>query len=170
MTIDYEDSVHVHSKPLNRGDREDKNYDLDTNIDQVSVVQTVPTKITNGSNLESSQPLCTTQVSDVSFQQEPGKCQQVTVDQTVTVTKSIVQNECKQVILETEEAESPEKLDSKITENQMSKLEGGCSLYSSDDDILEFDCLMDCTDSQLVHVDELLDDKPALPSLKHNAR
>ena len=43
---------------------------------------------------------------------------------------------------------------------QSSELAQGCSSFSTDGDILEFDCLMDCTDSQLVGLDSSTGQRP----------
>ncbi|XP_078381181.1 uncharacterized protein LOC144663943 isoform X2 [Oculina patagonica] len=170
---DLEDSANACSKPQYSpkvGEREHKDYVLDENMDDNSVVVTGTTTEMNESCQGSSQPLNTAQTLDICMDQEPIISGEITIDQTVTCTKSTCQNQsaCKQMT--PGKTELVKTVGGKTTENQSSKLEAGCSIFSFDGDIMEFDCLMDCTDSQLVHVDEFSDEKPLPESQKHDAR
>ena len=161
-----EDNANACSKPQYSpkvGKREHKNDELDKKMDHSVVVVDV-----NGSCKGSSQPLA--QGLDISMDQEPITYGEKTTDQTVTCTKSTLQNEsvCKQMIPGT--IELHKTVEGKTTENQSSNLEAGCSTFGFDGDIMEFDCLMDCTDSQLVHVDEFSDETPLPESQTHDIR
>ncbi|PFX23961.1 hypothetical protein AWC38_SpisGene11486 [Stylophora pistillata] len=136
---------------------------FDKNIKHVTVVQTGPTNTGNGSNLELSQSLCTAQESELA------KEENITEDQTVTGTKPTGVIEHEELILETEGEESHDMIQSKSIENPTRKLEGRFSFFGSDTDFLEFDSIMDCTDSQLVHVDDCFDEEQLpLRPLKHD--
>ena len=138
---------------------------FDKNIKHATVVQTGPTNTGNGSNLELSQSLCTAQESELA------KEENITEDQTVTGTKPTGVIEHEELILETEGEESHDVIQSKSIENPTRKLEGRFSFFGSDTDFLEFDSIMDCTDSQLVHVDDCFDEEQLpLRPLKHDPR
>lgn len=162
------DSAITCSKPLPLQVEQKKYAQLG---DQISVVQTGDM---DGTCQESLRPLFTTQASEMCMdQEEPCTYEEKPMDQTVTCTKSTLQNEsiCKQKIPVGIESKSHKAMDGEVCEHQSSKLEAGCTSFCSDGDILEFDCLMDCTDSQLVHVDDRSsDDKPPSESRKHEAR
>lgn len=172
---DLEDSANACTKPqysLKVGEREHKNSALDKKMDHISVVVTGTTMEKNESCQGSSQPLNTTQALDIGMDQEPIISGEITIDQTVTCTESTLKNEsvCKQMTLGNTELDTTVEGKTQTTEDRSSKLEVGCSIFGFDGEIMEFDCLMDCTDSQLVHVDEFSDEKPLPESRKHDAR
>lgn len=156
--IDLEDSAGVCSKQQctpQVGEREHERRDLDEQMDKIPVVETGTTREMNESCQESPQlpNTSTAQASDIWVDQEPITHEQITMDKTVTRTETPLQSEsfCKYQV---ETVEPHQSVEDEITENQSSKLEAGCSLFGFDGDIMEFDSLMDCTDSQLVHVDD----------------
>lgn len=161
---DLEDSAYGCSKALvysrKVSEKEHKNDELCETMDRVLVVETGITKKFNGSCQE----------SDICMNENPVIPGEIMIDQTETCTEPTFQNEplCKQVMPGITELH--ETVEGKSTENKSSKPEAGCSIFGFDDDIMEYDCLMDCTDSQLVHVDESLDETPLPASQKHDAR
>ena len=172
---DLEDSAYGFSNVLAYSpkvvEKEHKNDDVCETMDHVLVVETGITKEFNGSCPETSPPLNTAQAPDICMNEALVIHGENMIDQTETCTKSTFQDEplCKQVMSGITELH--ETVEGKSTENQSSKLEAGCSIFGfDDDDIMEYDCLMDCTDSQLVHVDESLDEKPLPASQKHDSR
>lgn len=138
---------------------------VDKNIEHVTVVQKEPTKLGNGFNLESSQSHCTAQASELAMEEN------LIEDLTVTSAQSTAEVEHEELILETEREESCDMVQSKSIESPTRKLEGGFSFSGSDANLLEFGSVMECTDSQLVHVDEYFDEEqPPLRPLKHDPR
>ena len=153
------------------GERKHECQDIDEQMDKIPIVKTGTTRKMNESCQESPQLLTTStaQASVVCVDQGPVTHGLLTMDKTVTCTKSLLHSEsfCKH---DMETVEQDQKMENEIAENQSSKVEAGCSLFGFDSDILEFDSLMDCTDSQLVHVDDSSDENLLPESHKHDAR
>ena len=157
------------SSPVN--ERELKCHDLDVQVDKILTTETGTTRKTNETCQASSQRLktSTAQASDFWVDQEPVTHEQITIDKTVTCAESPLQSEsvCEH---KAETVEVHQGVEDQITENQSSKVEAGCSLFGFDGDIMEFDSLMDCTDSQLVHVDDSSNENLLPESHRHDAR
>ena len=171
--IDLEVSARVWSKQQSSPhikEREHECHDLDVQMDKILTAETGTAREINESCLESSQLLktSTTQASEFWVDQEPTTHEQITMDKTVTCAVSPLQSEsfCKDMA---ETVEVHQTVEDEITKNQSSKVEAGCSLFGFDGD-MEFESLMDCTDSQLVHVDHSSNENLHPESYKHDAR
>lgn len=146
-------------------------HDLDVQVDKIPTTETRTTRKTNETCQESPQLLktSTAQASDFWVDQEPMTHEQITMDKTVTCAELPLQSEssCKH---KSETGEVHQTVADEITENLSSKVEAGCFLFGFDADIMEFDSLMDCTDSQLVHVDDSSNENLHPESHKRDAR
>jgi len=140
-------------------------------LNKIPLVETGTTREMNDSCQESPEVLkttgCTAQASDALLDQEP--CivyEQIRMDKTVTHP---LQSEsfCKHKM---ETVKLVQIVEDEITENQSSLVEAGCSLFGFEGDIMEFDSLMDCTDSQLVRVQDSSDENLLPESHEHNSR
>ena len=173
--IDSEDSAGFCSKQQRSSPhvdkREDECHDLDEQVDKIPIVETGPTKKMNEFCQESPQLLkpSTVQASDVYVDQEPIAHEQIKMDTTITHVEFPLQSEsfCKPKM---ETVELDQTMEDEITENQSSKVDAVCSLFGFDGDIMEFDSLMDCTDSQLVKVQDSSEENLLPDSHKHDSR
>lgn len=171
--MDWEDSAGACSKQQcspHVDEREHECDNLGEQLNKIPIVETGTTREMNDSCQESPQVLkttsCTSQASDVLVDQEPIIHRQITMDKTVTHP---LQSEsfCKHKM---ETVKLVQTVEDEITENQSSSVEAGCSLFGFEGDMMEFDSLMDCTDSQLVRVHDSSDENLLPESHKHNFR
>ena len=115
------------------------------------------------SHQEEPQSLGIAHTSELHTDQESSSVRrQIIMDQTCMESSAQGSStSCKQIMLGVTEPQSNKPV---AGENnsvlQSSELAQGCSSFSTDGDILEFDCLMDCTDSQLVGLDSSTDQPP----------
>ena len=171
--MDWEDSAGACSKQQcspHVDEREHECDNLGEQLNKIPIVETGTTREMNDSCQESPQVLkttgCTSQASDVLVDQEPITHRQITMDKTVTHP---LQSEsfCKHKM---ETVKLVQTVEDEITENQSSSVEAGCSLFGFEGDMMEFDSLMECTDSQLVRVHDSSDENLLPESHKHNFR
>ena len=170
--MDWEDSAGASKQQCSPhvDEREHECDNLGEQLNKIPVVETGTTREMNDSCQESPQLLkttgCTSQASDVLVDQEPIIHRQITMDKTVTHP---LQSEsfCKHNM---ETGKLVQTVEDEITENQSSSVEAGCSLFGFEGDMMEFDSLMDCTDSQLVRVHDSSDENLLPESHKHNFR
>ena len=132
--------------------------DLDEQMDKIHIGETLTTKKMNEScHVQESPQLLkpsTVWASDVCVDQEPITHAQIKMDTTVTYVESKLD----------------QTVEDEITENQTSKVEAGYPLFGFDESIMEFDPSMDCTDSQLVNVQDSSYENLLPESHKHDAR
>lgn len=172
--MDWEDSSGACSKQQCSPHVDERAHECDNigeQLNKIPIVETGTTREMNDFCQESPQVLkttgCTAQASDALVDQEP--CiiyEQITMDKTVTHP---LQSEsfCKHKM---ETVKLVQIVEDEITENQSSSVEAGYSLFGFEGDIMEFDSLMDCTDSQLVRVHDSSDENLLPESHKHNSR
>ena len=156
--IDSEDSAGDCSQQQcspNVAKREDECHSLDEQMNRILFGETLTTKKMKESCQESPQlaKLSTVQASDVCVDQDSITHEQIKMDTTVTYEESLLQSEsiCKPKM---QTVELDQTVEDEITDNQTSQVEAECSLFGFDGDIMEFDSSMDCTDSQLVNVQD----------------
>lgn len=173
---DSEDSAGVCSQQQcspNVGKRDDACHNLDEQMDKIHIGETLTTKKMNESCHAQESPQLpkpsTVQASDVYVDEEPITHKQIKMDTTVTYVESLLQSGsfCKPKM---ETFDLDQTVEDEVTENQSSKVEAGCPLFGFDGDIMEFDSSMDCTDSQLVNVQDSSYENPLPESHKHDAR
>jgi len=114
---------------------------------------------------EEAEPFDSDQASEIDMHQESSTCKDITMDQTVMCVESPVNNipTSKQMMQKVTKPKPHKALEEKKHPVLSTEMAPGCSSFGSDGDsgdILEFDCLMDCTDSQLVCLDSSTDQLP----------
>ena len=122
-----------------------------------------PIRELEDSHQEEPKSLGTAHTEIYTYQESSSVSRQIKMDQ--ACTQSSVQGSsttCKQIILGVTEPQlnKPVKVENNLVLQSSELAQGCCSPFSTDGDILEFDCLMDCTDSQLVDLDSSADQPP----------
>lgn len=147
---------------------EDKKENQANKVEETQIQPSAPKTALSIKELERShqeepQSLGTAHTSELYTDQESSSVRrQIIMDQTCMESSAQGSStSCKQIMLGVTEPQSNKPV---AGENnsvlQSSELAQGCSSFSTDGDILEFDCLMDCTDSQLVGLDSSTDQPP----------
>ena len=121
-----------------------------------------------GSHHPIAQAFVTEQASEVMYMdQEPSTHGKITMDETTSVEASIQDHStCKQVMQGISAPGSCKLIEGENNSTlPSSEVAPGCSSFGSDGDLLEFDCLLDCTDSQLVSLDSSSTNQPPYQKL-----